>query len=74
MNLKKLAMLALCVAAALTSARAEKLEVTMLENEKWWGSVTDLGNIMPFDCETVVRFNHQTENFNNQTTPLLVSN
>ena len=46
----------------------------MLEGEKWWGSVTDLGNIMPFDAQTSVRFNHQTQNFNNQTTPLLVSN
>ncbi len=51
-----------------------KSEIEMLENEKWWGSVTDLGNIMPFDNETAIGFNHQTQNFNNQTTPLLVSN
>lgn len=50
------------------------LDVVMLDGEKWWGSVTDLGNIMPFDQDTHVRFNHQTQNFNNQTTPLLVSN
>lgn len=58
---------------ACTNAQNES-EIEMLENEKWWGSVTDLGNIMPFDNETVIRFNHQTQNFNNQTTPLLVSN
>ena len=50
------------------------LVVPMQEGEKWWGSVTDLGRVMPFDRETEIRFNHQTQNFNNQTTPLLVSN
>ena len=64
---------AVVLATILTAGAQDKKEVKMLENEKWWGSVTDLGNIMPFDCETVVRFNHQTQNFNNQTTPLLVS-
>ena len=57
-----------------SAAAQERTEVTMLENEKWWGSVTDLGKYMPFDSESQFRFNHQTENFNNQTTPLLVSN
>ncbi len=50
------------------------LEVKMLENEKWWGSITDLGKIMPFDFNTKLGFDHRTQNFNNQTTPLLVSN
>ena len=74
MKLKRLLVLLTFMAAALTTARAEKVEIPMLENEKWWGSVTDLGNIMPFDSETEIRFNHQTQNFNNQTAPLLVSN
>ena len=64
---------AVVLATIFTAGAQDKKEVKMLENEKWWGSVTDLGNIMPFDSETVVRFNHQTQNFNNQTTPLLVS-
>lgn len=54
--------------------KSKQLDVVMLDGEKWWGSVTDLGNIMPFDKDTKVRFNHETQNFNNQTTPLLVSN
>lgn len=71
----KTALLLLVAATMAFGANAqEKQEITMLEGEKWWGSVTDLGNIMPFDSETTVRFNHQTQNFNNQTTPLLVSN
>ena len=59
---------------SMTVQAQETKVITMLEGEKWWGSVTDLGNIMPFDSETTIRFNHQTQNFNNQTTPLLVSN
>ena len=55
-------------------AEVSTLEVAMLDGEKWWGSVTDLGRVMPFDAETTIRFNHQAQNFNNQTTPLLVSN
>ena len=64
---------AVMLVTVLTAGAQDRKEIKMLENEKWWGSVTDLGNIMPFDSETVVRFNHQTQNFNNQTTPLLVS-
>ena len=64
---------AVMLVTVLTVGAQDKKEIKMLENEKWWGSVTDLGNIMPFDSETVVRFNLQTQNFNNQTTPLLVS-
>lgn len=74
MKLKRLVTLLFTLTAAFAAAKAEKIEVNMLENEKWWGSVTDLGNIMPFDSETTISFNHQTQNFNNQTTPLLVSN
>lgn len=66
--------LSLIVTVATSSYAQETIEVGMLENEKWWGSVTDLGNIMPFDYETSISFDHRTQNFNNQTTPLLVSN
>ena len=67
--------LMLAFTSAFCFAQSEhSLEVKMIEGEKWWGSVTDLGKYMPFDSETSVRFNHQTQNFNNQTTPMLVSN
>lgn len=56
------------------SKAQSKTEVVMHDEEKWWGSVTDAGRIMPFDCNTEFQFNHQIQNFNNQTTPLLVSN
>ena len=46
----------------------------MLEGEKWWGCVTDLGVQMPFDNNTKLEFDLSKQNFNNQTTPLFVSN
>lgn len=67
-------LLSLLAAAFVTIHAQDRKEISMMEGEKWWGSVTDLGNIMPFDHETEVRFDHQRQNFNNQTTPLLVSN
>lgn len=46
--------------------------VKLLEGEKWWGLATDLGNVMPFS--SIVEIDMTKQNFNNQTTPLLVSN
>ena len=71
--MKKLFLILFCLLLSV-AGHAQNLDVRMLDGEKWWGSITDLGNIMPFDDQTSVRFNHQTQNFNNQTTPLLVSN
>ena len=48
-------------------------EIEILPNEKWWGGATDLGNKMPF-CDNTIEADLQTQNFNNQTTPLLISN
>lgn len=45
----------------------------MLPGEKWWGCVTDLGVRMPFDASTELSFDLSRQNFNNQTTPLLLS-
>ena len=48
-------------------------EIEILSNEKWWGGATDLGSSMPFARDTEV-FDLRTKNYNNQTTPLLISN
>ena len=53
--------------------RAQERTVSMLPGERWWGCVTDLGVRMPFDASTELSFDLATQNFNNQTTPLLVS-
>jgi hypothetical protein len=44
--------LALSLLAVLSASAQDSKEIKMLENENWWGSVTDLGRIMPFDDET----------------------
>ena len=62
---------ALSFAAACSSSG--RLEVKMLPGEKWWGCVTDLGPSMPFGEETSLYVDLRSRNFNNQTTPLLVS-
>ncbi len=47
--------------------------IELLPNEKWWGGATDFGSSMPFEKETEV-IDLRTKNYNNQTTPLLISN
>ncbi|MBR4687255.1 MAG: glycoside hydrolase, partial [Bacteroidales bacterium] len=52
---------------------AQERVIGMLPGERWWGCVTDLGVRMPFDASTELSFDLATQNFNNQTTPLFVS-
>lgn len=46
-------------------------KIDILPGERWWGCATDLGRIMPFTEGVSIDF--RTQNFNNQTSPLLVS-
>ena len=69
--MKRVLTLLLLLLAGSLSAREAK--VAMLPGEKWWGCVTDLGVRMPFDASTELSFDLARQNFNNQTTPLLVS-
>ncbi len=62
------------LAACLVLCAKAQTEVRMLEGEKWWGCVTDWGDKMPFDERTQLWADLWHDNFNNQTTPLLVSN
>ena len=48
--------------------------IAIAEGEYWWGLATDLGCQMPFDGATLLSLDHRTQNLNNQTTPLLLSN
>lgn len=59
------------ISIAVVAQQAQEIEI--LPNEKWWGGITDMGSNMPFASETEV-FDLRTRNYNNQTTPLLVSN
>lgn len=66
--------LGLLAAMTLWSVGAqENLQVDINANECWWGLATDLGRLMPFDGQTNITVDHRKQNFNNQTTPLLLS-
>ena len=53
--------------------RAQECVITMAPGEKWWGVASDLGVRMPLDAATNLTFDLAAQNFNNQTTPLLLS-
>ena len=69
--MKRVLTVLLLLLAGTLSAREAK--VAMLPGERWWDCVTDLGVRMPFDASTELSFDLARQNFNNQTTPLLVS-
>lgn len=71
--MKKLILSILAFSLATTALPQQVKEIEILPNEKWWGGATDLGNKMPF-CDNTIEADLQTQNFNNQTTPLLISN
>lgn len=58
--------------ASLVQAQ-ETLKITMQSNEYWYGAATDLGSRMPFKNHTI-KADLRTQNFNNQTSSLLLSN
>ncbi|MBB4037133.1 alpha-glucosidase [Dysgonomonas hofstadii] len=51
----------------------ETREIDLLPGEKWWGGATGIGYMMPFENNTN-KVDLRTQDFNNQTSPLLVSN
>lgn len=58
--------------SALINAQ-QTTEITLLPNEKWWGGFTALGYMMPYQSSDRT-YNLRTENFNNQSTSVLLSN
>lgn len=71
--MKKLIFSILAFSIATTALSQQTKEIEILPEEKWWGGATDLGRIMPFQ-ENKIEVDLQTQNFNNQTAPLLISN
>lgn len=71
--MNKLILSILTLSLATTAFPQQSKEIEVLPDEEWWGGATDLGNKMPFQ-ENVIEVNLQTQNFNNQTSPVLVSN
>ena len=71
--MKKATSLILSLLLLSLSAVAQERVIEMLPGENWWGAATDLGVRMPFNAATEFSFDLAREDFNNQTTPLLVS-
>lgn len=49
-----------------------QMYIPYLKNEKWYGGATNLGPKMPFESDRE-EFDLRTQDFNNQTSPLLIS-
>ena len=73
-DMKKIFLLTALAMLLSMEASAQKQSFKMLPDEKWWGCITDMGVKMPFDEGTSLEFDLSRQDFNNQTTPLLVSN
>ncbi len=70
------AVLLLCAgnSPAQHEGRGNNISFSFLENEMWWGAVSDDGFLMPFDGESAYSHNLLGNNKMNQIQPLLVSN
>lgn len=65
-------MVALFSATALRGHAQASETIDILPGEAWWGAATDLGTRAPFNYHGV-KADLRTQNFNNQTSPLLLS-
>ncbi len=68
--MKKIILIILSLGLAIAAAAQEVKEIDILPGEKWWGGASGLGEKMPYSA---VDADLQWQNFNSQTTPLLVS-
>lgn len=59
---------------ALSGGAAMALDVPHLPGECWWGAAPGLGMSMPLTQSSTLHMDQRIHNFNNQTSPLLVSN
>ncbi|MDL2212570.1 glycoside hydrolase family 31 protein [Bacteroides sp. OttesenSCG-928-D19] len=71
--MKRIILSLLIITVSLSIPAQQVKEIAILPGEKWWGGATGLGSSMPFQ-DNMDLVDLRTENFNNQTTPLLVSN
>lgn len=57
---------------AVAAFAQQEMRIPYEVSEKWYGLATDLGPVMPFRADSVV-YDLRTQDFNNQTSPLLLS-
>ncbi|MCC8176125.1 MAG: glycoside hydrolase family 31 protein [Bacteroidales bacterium] len=62
----------LILGVATLATDAADCNIPLLEGEQWYGAATDLGPLSPLRPDTA-RYDLKVENFNNQTSPLLLS-
>ena len=55
------------------SQNDEKIEITILENEYWWGGLSAIGHNTPYDANTTESHDLWGDNKGNQAQPLLLS-
>ncbi len=71
--MKKHFLLTALLVTACTVFSQSTQQINSLPGEQWWGGATALGTYMPFRSGADT-FDLRKQNFNNQTSPLLVSN
>jgi alpha-glucosidase (family GH31 glycosyl hydrolase) len=52
---------------------ADRIELTLLDGEFWWGGLSSLGHEMPYDATSTVSHDLWGDNKGNQAQPLLLS-
>lgn len=65
--------LASIMAIALCGGSVSALDVAHADGESWWGLAPGLGPQMPFGQGSTLTMDQRIHNYNNQTSPLLVS-
>ncbi len=71
--MKKIILTTIIAVATLTSfAQKPTKEIPIAQGERWWGGMTAIGNVTPFD-ENMKLVRISTESRNNQTFPFLLS-
>tara|TARA_R110000744_G_scaffold172626_11_gene291329 strand:+ start:1917 stop:3539 length:1623 start_codon:yes stop_codon:yes gene_type:complete len=56
------------------SQNEEKIDITILEDEYWWGGLSAIGHNTPYDANTTESHDLWGDNKGNQAQPLLLSN
>lgn len=70
--MKKTILILLGMTLALGMQAQQEMQIPFDATERWYGLATNLGPVMPFQPDSVV-YDLRTQDFNNQTSPLLLS-
>lgn len=71
--MKNIGLFSVLASVAISALAQSSMTIPYLEGERWYGGATNLGPSMPFAPDTTV-VDLRIQDFNNQTSPLLLSN